>query len=964
MGREIERERLARALDAARLGRGSLVLLAGEAGVGKTRLAEEASASSDALVLVGRASPGAPSPYGPVVAALRSYLRSHPRGLDRCGPLRAHLALILPELGEPAAASDRATLFEAVCCAFAHLAAEQHAVVVLDDLQCSDEATLELLPALAERLTDLSVLVIAAYRTDGLPRDHPLRRVRHELRRAGRLEELTVRPLDLAATGVLLGEILGEAPAPSLVRTVHDRTQGVPFFAEELAHALRLTGSLTMGPHGLELASGGEVPVPDTVRDAVLISASELSDDARAAAEVAAVAGEEFDLELVAGLAGADGLAELVERGLVTEPGPGQGAFRHALTREALYAEVPWLRRRTLHRQLAETLEERGGRSMEVAGHWLAARETARAREALLRAAEESRALHAYRDATRAGRQALELWPEGDEPELRIRTLDSYASSAELSGELAEAARARREICEVLTDRGAGGELAEAKRRMAAVCDLRGDRDAALAARRAAAEAFAAAGLPAEAAGERLAMANYHRASASYSAAIEQTQVAAREAELADRVDLRARALGLEGVALAKRGDPEGGLQIARAGLAMALDHDLTLVAAELYQRLSLVLYDSADYRRAQEVLDSALDLCRASGESGATEVACVTCMVYVLRECGEWADALRLGRDLMAAGTAVWVAEGLIGVIYAYQGKLSSGRRLLSSAHAAASRVGHFNMTVDTTAGLAWVAAEQGAHEEAAERCRALLARWEQSEDHHYAVSGLRWAASFFARQGDLAGAHAFAEALTQIAARTGRAEALAALAHAIGETALATGEAETAAEQLGQAVELHRSLDVPYERAEIELRSGVALAAAGDREMALERMGDAYRTARKLGARPLAAEAAREVAALGESVVRRLGRRAEADATGAGLSRRELEVVRLVAVGRTNRDIARELFLSTRTVDMHVRNILRKLDCRSRVAAANRAGELGLLVPHAASATGDPPPAAVDST
>jgi DNA-binding NarL/FixJ family response regulator len=136
-----------------------------------------------------------------------------------------------------------------------------------------------------------------------------------------------------------------------------------------------------------------------------------------------------------------------------------------------------------------------------------------------------------------------------------------------------------------------------------------------------------------------------------------------------------------------------------------------------------------------------------------------------------------------------------------------------------------------------------------------------------------------------------------------------------------------------------------MPFERAQIELRTGVALSAAGERELALDRLSDAYRTARRLGARPLAAECAREVAALGESVVRRLGRRAAADAHGGGLSRREVEVVRLLGVGRTNREIAHALFLSQRTVDMHVRNILGKLGCRSRVEAAHRAGELGLL-------------------
>lgn len=185
----------------------------------------------------------------------------------------------------------------------------------------------------------------------------------------------------------------------------------------------------------------------------------------------------------------------------------------------------------------------------------------------------------------------------------------------------------------------------------------------------------------------------------------------------------------------------------------------------------------------------------------------------------------------------------------------------------------------------------------------------------------------------------------MTRIASTTGHAYALVALAYAIGGTALLEGDGETATEQMSRAVEIYRSLDVPFERAHVELRAGVALAAAGDRESALERLHDAYRTARKLGARPLASEAAREVAALGEAVTRRLGSRAAADADGAGLTRREREVVRLIAVGRTNREVAQELFLSPRTVDMHVRNILRKLECRSRVEAAHRAGELGLL-------------------
>jgi DNA-binding CsgD family transcriptional regulator len=944
VGRRAERARLEAALERARGGRGALVLLSGEAGVGKTRLAAELAGQSGALVMNGACSHAGTPPYGPAVAALRAFLRGNPRGLDDIGLLRPHLALILPELGDPAPAGDRPTLFEAVRSALEHVAVKRHALVVLDDLQWSDEATLELLSALAGALGAMPLLVIGAYRSDGLPRDHGLRRLRNELRRSGHLDELTLEPLDLAETTELLAQGLGTAPSPALARAIHDRTQGVPFFVEELAAALRVSGSLTPGRRGLELAGDDQFPLPDTVRDAVLILASELSAEARAAAEAAAAAGEAFDLELVGRLASDAGLTELAERGLIDEDGAGRARFRHALTREALHADVPWLRRRALHRQLAEALEGSGAPSREIATQWLGARDGARAREALLRAAEESEAVHAYRDAAAAGRQALELWPEGEEAERRGVALERYARCAQLAGELAEAVHAWRELAAIRDSLGQVRALADAHRRLAAVHELRGDRESAFAARGAAAAIYASSGWPADAAIEHLAMANHLRSTAKHSAAVELARAAGGEAELAGRLDLRLRALGLRGLATAKHGDYEEGLELVRSALASALEHDLTEVAAELYQRLGLVLYDSADYRRAEDALNAALDLCRAGGDAG-TELACVTCMAYVLRERGDWRGAAEINRDLIAAGTAVLVAQVLLGAIHGFQGRLASARRLLAAGNAAASRLRHYSMRVDSTASLAFVAAAEGADDEAAEHCRALLRHWGDSEDCHYAVWGLRWAAAHLARRADLDGAHACAEALTRVASQTGHPDALAALAHALAETALAAGDADTAAEQLSRALDLHRTLDMPFERAQIELRGGVALSAAGERELALDRLSDAYRTARRLGARPLAAECAREVAALGESVVRSLGRRAAADAHGGGLSRREVEVVRLLAVGRTNREIAHALFLSQRTVDMHVRNILGKLSCRSRVEAAHRAGELGLL-------------------
>jgi DNA-binding CsgD family transcriptional regulator len=941
VARDAELAQLLAAMQRARGGAGGIVLVSGEAGVGKTRLIGElAGRESDALVLAGAAGQTGGAPYGPVVAALRTGMRARPGSLDPATPLVGHLATILPELGAPAAASDTATLVEAIRCALARFAADQPVLMVLDDLHWSDEATLELLAALAEPLADLSVLVLGAYRSDGLPRDHGVRRLRHELRRARRLEELALGPLEPDDVAELLVLVFEARPAPSLVQAVYDATQGTAFFVEELASALVVGGALRSGAQGIELDPQREIPIPDTVRDAVLIRASELSEAGGAAAEAAAVAGETFDLDLVGSLSSPEGLTELLERGFAREGEAGTATFRHSLTREALYADVPWMRRRALHRAIAEAIESAGAPSREVATHWIGARDSGRASDALLRAIVEAEAVHAFRDGAEAARLALDMWPDGADEDRRLETLARYARCAELVGELAEASRAWRELADVRD----GVERAVAQRKLAAVLDLRGERGHAFATRRMAAEQFAAHGAAADAALELLTMANQLRLAAEHAEAMELAGRARAQAEQGDRLDVQLRALGVEGMARAKHGEHPAGLETVRSALAVALDQGMTVVAAELYQRLSVVLYEEADLGRAEEALETALGLCDANPDAG-VESACLTCMVYVLRERGDWQRASEMSRQLIADGTAVWVAEGLLGAIRCYEGRYGAARRMLTSCLSVATRQAHFNMTVDSTAALARLAAAEGDVAEAGRHCRSLLARWADSDDHHYAIAGLRWAASFFAGQGLLDCSHECADALSRIASRAGQPDALAALACAIGETALVDGDAATAAAQMGRCVELHRELDMPFERAQVELRAGIATSAAGDRELALDHLVSAYRIARKLGARPLAAEAAREVAALGESVSRRLGVRAEADADGAGLTRREREVVRLLWSGRTNREIAEELVLSRRTVDMHVRNILRKLDCRSRVEAVTRAGELGLV-------------------
>ena len=246
---------------------------------------------------------------------------------------------------------------EAIRCGLAAMTRSDPVALLLDDLQWSDEATLELLGALALPVRELPLLIVAAYRSDELSRAHPLRRLRDDLRRDRVLDEVALDPLGADEVGELLCELLNSPVSPRLAGQLYARAGGSPFFVEELALALEASGRLLPGPSGLSLALDEDVPLPATVRDAVLVQTARLSEPAREAAETAAVAGPRFDLAVVADLAVPHGLAELVGGGLIVEESGGWAAFRHPLVRDAIYEDIPWLRRSQLHRELAERLE-------------------------------------------------------------------------------------------------------------------------------------------------------------------------------------------------------------------------------------------------------------------------------------------------------------------------------------------------------------------------------------------------------------------------------------------------------------------------------------------------------------------------------------------------------------------------------------------------------------------------------
>jgi DNA-binding SARP family transcriptional activator/tetratricopeptide (TPR) repeat protein len=361
------------------------VLVAGEAGIGKTRLAGELARDlqeDGALVLYGRCDEGLAVPYQPFVEALRPYASA--LGPERLraelGPHAPQLGRLLPELralGEPARSdpeSERFALFEAVSALLEATTRVQPALLVLDDLHWAATPTLLMLRHLVRSERPLHALLVCTYRETELDASGPLAGVLADLQRDSSAHNLTMRGLDERGIAALLEAAAGhglDARALELARALHTQTAGNPFFIRELLCNLVESGAIyRTGERWTTDLRGTDLEVPEGLRQVIRNRVARLSEPARQALSAATVVGPVFSLAVVERVLGhediLDTLEEAVAAGLLVEAGHGNYAFAHALVRQALYAQLGQIRRMRLHRQVGEALEDFPDRDAHV----------------------------------------------------------------------------------------------------------------------------------------------------------------------------------------------------------------------------------------------------------------------------------------------------------------------------------------------------------------------------------------------------------------------------------------------------------------------------------------------------------------------------------------------------------------------------------------------------------------------
>jgi DNA-binding CsgD family transcriptional regulator len=926
-----------RRLAEAAAGEGRLLLLAGESGIGKTRLLAAVARRAEAdQMAVARAAafPGDVQSFAGLLLDLASDLaRSPDPHLSVLGrDLSARIRAITSIDGD--AHRRRRLLIQDLVDRLVSTRLDAPVLVILEDLHWADELSLDVLGHLATRLGPRGMLVAGAYRSDELYAGGPMRDLRARLLAQRLAEEIRLprlRPDDVAT---LASAILGRPAPASLVAALYERSDGIPLHVEELLAAVA-EDALAADSAAVVRA----VAVPDTVGDAVLGRMRSLDRRTRDVASAAAVIGRSFDFDLLTTVTGTDpdevaiALRELQEAHLVRGGADAMTYdFWHALIRDCLYADTDLPVRRQLHERVARGAAGRGYRDAFVSAHYERAQRRDEAYRHAVAAAREAASVSARREALELYRRAVRNLPDDLPARERAEHYAALGDEAAATDDNVAAAAAYRTAHELVSTTGDARAAAALVPRMVAVGHLLGDGlDARVGMLRAALDGIA------EVPGADPVRARLH---AAMSAAYMLDRRLDEAIGFADRSRADSLRIGDDeaavnaattlGSVLVFAGRMDEGWGLLEAGISRARDEQREAEAARAYRLIGCTSSVMVEYDRGERWLEEGIRYAEKVQLWNHRHYL-ASHLAHVRWATGAWDTATRTAEGALADGrggiTTRITAQYVLGYVAMGRGDWDSAAELLGEALAEGEQLGELERWSPPLWGLAEAARCRAEYDTTLALCeRGFTASAEVSDAvclFPYLLTGVR----AHLAGGDVDAADAWSRRVAAILSARAIPGLLPAVDHARGLVLAARGDLPAAQRSLDRAARSWRDRRRFWESA-----------------WALLDLAELCARARRTGPATRLVDEARTVAAAAGAVtlVEAADRLAGTLARGRPvepwhpLSAREFEVAQLVADGLTNRQIAARLVLAPKTISAHVEHILTKLGAARRTEIA----------------------------
>ena len=937
VGRDAYLALIQTSLAAAAAGAGQLLFVAGEAGIGKTRLLGSVARHAQAggfAVARGAAFPGdaqslagllldlasdLASAAGPALSGLGQRLTSRVRAIPTgAGDAHHRRRLLVQDLADLIVTAEPGT----------------PVLLVLEDLHWADELSLDVLGHLAGLLGTRPMLVAGAYRSDELYPQLPMRNLRARLLGQRLAEEIRLPRLGLDQTATMTSATLGLPVPAQVVAAIHERSDGIPLHVEEFLAAIDHDALTPQSGATVQAAA-----VPDTLGDAVLTRAQRLTTLARDLASAAAVIGRSFDFDLLTAVteAGPDEVAgalrELQAAHLVL---PGADAvtfdFRHALIRDALYADTGLPMRRRLHERVARAAVDRGYRGAFISAHFEQAGDPGLAYEHAAAAAREATALSAHGEALELYRRAVRSLPAGRPALDRAALFAALGDEAAATDDNTAAAQAYRTAHELATGAGDVRAAAALTPRMVAVAHLLGEAlDARIAVLQAAVDGLdGVAGAERERAQLRSAMAAAYMLDRRLDEAITHGERSRAESELTGDGETLLNTAVTLGSVLVFAGRMDEGWRLLEDAVARARAGQQEAEAARGYRMIGSASSVLVEYDRAERWL--------ADGIGYAEQVELwnhrhymASHLAHVQWATGQWDAAAQTAQQALADGrggiTTRITAQYVLGYLAMGRGDWDAADGLLREALATGEQMAELQRLSPPLWGLAEAAWCRGDHDAALTLCERGLQASAEVTDAAYLFPYLLTGVRAFLAHNEADAAQAWADRVAAVLAARAIPGTLPAIDHGRGLVLLARGDLPAAHRALEAASASWRARHRFWEGAWARLDLAAAAAQARRRGEAAVLTSEVRDLAAAAGAATLAEAAGRLTASSGR------GRAAE---PWYPLSAREFEVAQLVAGGLTNRQIAERLVLAPKTVSAHITHILAKLGAARRAEIA----------------------------